>query len=69
MEASRATRFVQFVVCEPHRLIYRPLAKCASTTVIDFLADLGGYGERRDRRSFLPRSSGDVAPGAGETYE
>ena len=69
MEATRATRSVQFVVCEPRRLIYRPLAKCASTTVIDFLGDLGGYGERRDRRSFLPRRSGDVAPGAGETYE
>ena len=69
METARATRPVQFVVCERHRLIYRPLAKCASTTVIDFLGDLGGYGERRDRRSFLPRRSGEAVPGGGGTYE
>ena len=66
---ARASRSVQFVVCERHRLVYRPLAKCASTTVIDFLGDLGGHGQKRDRRSFLPLRSGDVVPGSGDTYE
>jgi hypothetical protein len=66
---AQSLRSVQFVVCERHRLIYRPLAKCASTTVIDFLGDLGGHGQKRDRRSFLPIRSGDVGPGSGETYE
>jgi hypothetical protein len=66
---ARASRSVQFVVCERHRLIYRPLAKCASTTVIDFLGDLGGHGQKRDRRSFLPLKSGAVGPGSGDAYE
>jgi hypothetical protein len=59
---------VQLVVCEPHRLIYRPLQKCASTTVIDFIGDLVGHGERRDGRDFLPFVAADVSPGHGGTY-
>ncbi len=59
---------VQLVVCEPHRFIYRPLQKCASTTVIDFIGDLVGHVDRRDRRDFLPFAAADVSPGRGGTY-
>lgn len=56
------------VVCERHRLIYRPLPKCASTTVIDFLGDLGGHELPRDGRDFLPFVDDDCRPGRGGTY-
>ncbi|MGB8854836.1 MAG: sulfotransferase family 2 domain-containing protein [Pirellulales bacterium] len=59
---------VQVVVCEQHRLIYRPLQKCASTTVIDFIGDLVGHDASRDRRDFLPFVAADVSPGQGGTY-
>lgn len=68
MSRSFTPGSVHFVVCEQHRLIYRPLQKCASTTVIDFIGDLVGYGDRRGRRDFIPFMAADVSPGRGRTY-
>lgn len=68
MSRSYSPGSVHLVVCEQHRLIYRPLEKCASTTVIDFIGDLVRHGDRRDRRDFLPFVAADVSPGRGDTY-
>ena len=59
---------VQLVVCEQHRLIYRPLQKCESTTVINFIGDLAGHDGRREGRDFLPFVAAEVSPGRGDTY-
>jgi hypothetical protein len=68
MSRSFTPGSVHLVVCEEHRLIYRPLQKCASTTVIDFIGDLVGHGDRRGRRDFIPFVAADVSPGHGGTY-
>ena len=68
MSHSVTSGGVQLVVCEQHRLIYRPLQKCASTTVIDFIGDLIRHSARRDGRDFLPFAAADVSPGHGGTY-
>lgn len=68
MQPDRNQRGLQLVVCERYRLIYRPLPKCGSTTVIDFLGDLGGYGEPRDGRDFLPLVADTGGPGRGSIY-
>ena len=68
MSRSFTPGSVELVVCERHRLIYRPLPKCASTTVIDFIGDLVGHGDRGNRRDFLPFVAADVSPGRGDAY-
>jgi hypothetical protein len=69
MVRSSAAGGVHLVVCEQHRLIYRPLQKCASTTVINFIGDLAGHGDRRAGRDFLPfAAAAEATPGQGGTY-
>ncbi|MFM8292580.1 MAG: sulfotransferase family 2 domain-containing protein [Planctomycetia bacterium] len=69
MGRSCARGGVHLVVCERHRLIYRPLQKCASTTVINFIGDLAGHADRREGRDFLPFAAAvEATPGQGGTY-
>lgn len=67
-----ATRAVRFVICEPCRLIYRPIPKCASTTMYSLLAALGtppGGGRAGNPRHVLPLVRGEPRPGRGGSYE
>jgi hypothetical protein len=58
----------RLIVCEPCRLIYVPVPKCASTTMHQFLAALGGVDDRGQPRDCLPIRRGRVAPGGGGSY-
>jgi hypothetical protein len=58
----------RLIVCEPHRLVYVPVPKCASTTMHQFMASLGGIADRGHPRDCLPVKRGPVAPGAGGSY-
>jgi hypothetical protein len=60
---------VQFVVCEPSRLVYAPLPKCASTTMIAFLTRLGSSRERSNPRDCPRRPAAGLTPGQGGTYQ
>lgn len=59
------------MICEPCRLIYRPLPKCASTTMYSLLATLGadGAGRSGNPRRILPLVRGEPTPGRGGSYE
>jgi hypothetical protein len=59
---------IGFLVCEPYRLIYRPLPKCASTTLFTLFADLGGNRTSSQQRDNLPVVRGVVSPGRGGSY-
>lgn len=59
---------VRLIVCEPCRLIYVPVPKCASTTMHQFLAALGGVDDRGQPRHCLPIHRRQVAPGGGGSY-
>lgn len=59
---------IRFLVCEPYRLIYRPLPKCASTTLFTLFADLGGTRISSQERDNLPVVRGVVSPGHGGSY-
>jgi len=59
---------VGFLVCEPYRLIYRPLPKCASTTLFTLFADLGGNRVSSRHRDNLPVLRRKVSPGRGGSY-
>jgi len=55
------------IICEPYKLIYRPVPKCASTTLINLLAELGGLGSSSRPRSALPRVRAGKVPGPDAT--
>ena len=57
-----------FLVCEPCRLVYRPLPKCASTTLFTLFADLGGNRTSSRDRDNLPVVHGVASPGRGGSY-
>jgi hypothetical protein len=59
---------ISFLVCEPYRLIYRPLPKCASTTLFTLFADLGGNRTSSQQRDNLPVVHGVGSPGRGGSY-
>lgn len=56
------------VICEPYRLIYRPVPKCASTTLFNLLGELGGFGPSSRPREALPTVRADDSPGRDATY-
>lgn len=64
-------RKIRLIICEPCRLVYRPLPKCASTTMYGLLASLGGVkaGPRANPRRLLPLVDGLTKPGRGGSYE
>lgn len=66
-----AIRSIRLIICEPCRLVYRPLPKCASTTMYGLLARLGGDAGRPgdNPRRVLPLVRGPTEPGRGGTYE
>ena len=66
-----AIRKIRLIICEPCRLVYRPLPKCASTTMYGLLARLGGVkaGPRANPRRLLPLVDGLTKPGRGGSYE
>lgn len=66
---GRQVRDFRLVICEPYRLIYRPLPKCASTTMYSLLATLGGGGQAGNPRRVLPLIRGEPSPGRGGSYE
>lgn len=59
---------MHLVVCEPCRLVYAPLPKCASTTMIHLLMDLAGMPPRRNR-DCPRRTMADIGRRASGTYE
>lgn len=59
---------LRFIVCEPLRVIYRPLPKCASTTLFRLLGEVGGVRLVDGVRDSLPRREAEVGPGAGGAY-
>lgn len=59
---------IRLVVCEPLKLIYRPLPKCATTTLFALLGRLGGAGPASCPRDALPTVSPALAPGHGGSY-
>ena len=59
---------IRLVICEPLRLVYRPLPKCATTTLFTLLGRLGGNESAGDPRSALPIISPNRAPGHGGSY-
>jgi hypothetical protein len=60
---------MQLVVCEPLRLVYAPLPKCASTTMIEFLVRIGASGARSNPRDCPRRPVAGLVPGHGGTYQ
>jgi len=60
---------MHLVVCEPWRLVYAPLPKCASTTMINLLLDAGGMPARRGPRDCPRRSAADAGRGTAGIYE
>lgn len=62
-------RRMHLVVCEPWRLVYAPLPKCASTTMINLLMDLAGMPPRRGPRDCPRKVAADVGRRATGTYE
>jgi len=58
----------RLIVCEPCRLIYVPVPKCASTTMHQFFAALGGVDDRGQPRDCLPILEREVGPGVGGSY-
>lgn len=60
---------MHLVVCEPWRLVYAPLPKCASTTMINLLMDVSGMPPRRGPRDCPRKSVSDVGGGATGVYE
>jgi len=66
-----AIRSIRLIICEPCRLIYRPLPKCASTTMYGLLARLGGNAGRTDGNPHraLPLVRRCAGPGRGGSYE
>jgi len=58
----------RLIVCEPCRLVYVPVPKCASTTMHQFLAALGGVDDRGLPRDCLPVHGRQVGPGIGDSY-
>ena len=63
------TALVQLVICEPLRLIYAPLPKCASTTMIGWLAKAAASTARANPRDCPRRPAAGLVPGHGGTYE
>lgn len=59
---------IRFVVCEPLRVVYRPLPKCASTTLYRLLGEVGGVPLAEGVRDSLPKQPVDAGPGGGGTY-
>ena len=59
---------IAVLVCEPYRLVYRPLPKCASTTLFTLFADLGGNRTSSQHRDNLPVVHGVASPGRGGSY-
>lgn len=69
---GRASGDFRLVICEPCRLIYRPLPKCASTTMYSLLATLGAAGTggpTGNPRRTLALIRGEPTPGRGGSYE
>lgn len=60
---------MHLVVCEPWRLVYAPLPKCASTTMINLLLDAGGMPARRGPRDCPRRTAADAGRGTAGVYE
>lgn len=58
----------RFIVCEPCRLVYVPVPKCASTTMHRFFAALDGMDDRGQPRDCLAIRRGAVGPGVGGSY-
>lgn len=59
---------MRFLVCEPYRLIYRPLPKCASTTLFNLFADLGDSRRGTGPRDNLPFVTGVPPSDLGGSY-
>lgn len=60
---------MHLVVCEPWRLVYAPLPKCASTTMINLLMDATGMPARRGPRDCPHRPVADIGRGTEGVYE
>lgn len=60
---------MHLVVCEPWRLVYAPLPKCASTTMINLLMDAGGMPARRGSRDCPRKTVAQVGCGTAGVYE
>jgi hypothetical protein len=60
---------MHLVVCEPCRLVYAPLPKCASTTMINLLMDLAGMPPRRNPRDCPRRTAATIERATAGTYE
>jgi len=60
---------MHLIVCEPWRLIYAPLPKCASTTMINLLMDIGGMPSQRGPRDCPRKSTSNIGRGTGGVYE
>jgi hypothetical protein len=70
-EGDGAIRSIRLIICEPCRLIYRPLPKCASTTMYGLMARLAGNsgGAGGNPRRVLPLFRRPTRPGRGGSYE
>lgn len=60
---------MHLVVCEPWRLVYAPLPKCASTTMINLLMDSIGMPARKGPRDCPRRSAAQIGCGTAGVYE
>ncbi|MFM7244887.1 MAG: sulfotransferase family 2 domain-containing protein [Planctomycetaceae bacterium] len=60
---------MHLVVYEPWRLVYAPLPKCASTTMINLLLDASGMPARRGPRDCPRKTAAQVGRGATGVYE
>lgn len=60
---------MHLVVCEPWRLVYAPLPKCASTTMINLLMDASGMPARKGLRDCPRRTAAEIGCGTGGVYE
>jgi hypothetical protein len=59
---------IRFIICQPYKLVYRPVPKCASTTLFKLLGELGGCGPSPRPRDALPIVSGRAPSGRGGSY-
>ena len=60
---------MHLVVCEPWRLVYAPVPKCASTTMLNLLMDASGMPARRGPRDCPRKTAAEVGRGATGVYE
>lgn len=60
---------MHLVVCEPWRLVYAPVPKCASTTMLNLLMDASGMPARRGPRDCPRKTAAQIGHGGTGVYE